>query len=232
MGRGLSGLANGVGDSPLAGLPGFGSGDGGAPLHHSLGISTTPYNIHIFTFSLLGIIIDIRATIQFSILKPLATDTIRSEKNIQFTMQSNTMLLLVSNFKKSFRPCSPLIQLSFQLGLLVSSCATLPRFFTAKEQAEQCYLGFVRCCSSTTKIPLRCFELNRCPIHFNELSVYNRICSKVSAEYHENGDELNVDIVDDIRGSEDQKLIENGPTTAQTIVTTLLLDSTVSDIPK
>lgn len=212
MGRGLSGLANGVGDSPLAGLPGFGSGDGGAPLHHSLGISTTPYNIHIFTFSLLGIIIDIRTTIQFSILKPLATDTIRSEKNIQFTMQSNTMLLL--------------------LGLLVSSCATLPRFFTAKEQAEQCYLGFVRCCSSTTKIPLRCFELNRCPIHFNELSVYNRICSKVSAEYHENGDELNVDIVDDIRGSEDQKLIENGPTTAQTIVTTLLLDSTVSDIPK
>ena len=31
-----------------------------------------------------------------SILKPLATDTNRSEKNIQFTMQSNTMLLLVS----------------------------------------------------------------------------------------------------------------------------------------
>ena len=33
-----------------------------------------------------------------SILKPLATDTNRSEKNIQFTMQSNTMLLLVSTF--------------------------------------------------------------------------------------------------------------------------------------
>lgn len=62
--------------------------------------------------------------------------------------------------------------------------------------------------------------------------MYNRICSKVSAEYYENGDELNVDTFDDIRRSEDQKLIENGPTTAQTIVTTLLLDSTVSDIPK
>merc|ERR1712130_103728 len=137
---------------------------------------------------------------------------IQSEKKIQFTMQSNAILLL--------------------LGLLVSSCATLPRFLTAKEQAEQCYLGFVRCCSSTTKIPLRCFELNSCPIHFNELSVYNRICSKVSAEYFEIGDELNVDTIGDIRRSEDQNLIENGPTTAQTIVTTLLLDSTVSDIPK
>ena len=54
----------------------------------------------------------------------------------------------------------------------------------------------------------------------------------MSAEYYESGDELNVDTFDDIRRSEDQKLIENGPTTAQTIVTTLLLDSTVSDIPK
>ena len=54
----------------------------------------------------------------------------------------------------------------------------------------------------------------------------------MSAEYYENGDELNVDTFDDIRESEDQKLIENGPTTAPTSVTTLLLDSTVSDIPK
>ena len=38
-----------------------------------------------------------------SILKPLATDTNRSEKNIQFTMQSNAMLLLVSNFQENIQ---------------------------------------------------------------------------------------------------------------------------------
>ena len=167
-----------------------------------------------------------------SILKPLTTDKQKwKEYSIYHAIKHNAATGECT-FNKTFRPCSPFILLPFQLGLLVSSCATLPRFLTAKEQAEQCYLGFIRCCSSTTKIPLRCFELNSCPIHFNELSVYNRICSKVSAEYYENGDELNVDTVGDIRRSEDQKLIENGPTTAQTIVTTLLLDSTVSDIPK
>merc|ERR1711860_36368 len=63
--------------------------------------------------------------------------------------------------------------------VLLPCCLSLPRFFNSKDQARQCATSFFRCCSSTKRIPYRCFELNRCPLNFFPLENYNEICSKI-----------------------------------------------------
>merc|ERR1711911_572432 len=63
--------------------------------------------------------------------------------------------------------------------VLLPCCLSLPRFFNSKDQARQCAASFFRCCSSTKRIPYRCFELNRCPLNFFPLEKYNEICSNI-----------------------------------------------------
>merc|ERR1711911_279557 len=63
--------------------------------------------------------------------------------------------------------------------VLLPCCLSLPRFFNSKDQARQCTTSFFRCCSSTKRIPYRCFELNRCPLNFFPLEKYNEICSNI-----------------------------------------------------
>merc|ERR1711911_48252 len=69
----------------------------------------------------------------------------------------------------------PVIMMIF----LLPCCLSLPRFFNSKDQARQCATSFFRCCSSTKRIPYRCFELNRCPLNFFPLENYNEICSNI-----------------------------------------------------
>merc|ERR1711944_226378 len=63
--------------------------------------------------------------------------------------------------------------------VLLPCCLSLPRFFNSKEQARLCAVSFFRCCSSTKRIPYRCFELNQCPLNFFPLENYNEICSNI-----------------------------------------------------
>merc|ERR1712165_249159 len=76
-----------------------------------------------------------------------------------------------------------IMKIFFVLLFFVSSSFSVPRFYLQQEQAENCYKAFYRCCSSTESLPLRCFELNNCPIHFNNLHTYNRICNKMYADF-------------------------------------------------
>jgi len=98
------------------------------------------------------------------------------------------------------------------LLFLFPCCLSKPRFLSTQQQVEKCFSGFYRCCSSTRKIPLRCFEINQCPIHFSSLQNYNSICSKIydDANGEEDISETKVEalIKDDSSASQLKYLIE------------------------
>merc|ERR1712079_517728 len=72
-----------------------------------------------------------------------------------------------------------------QLSLLLPSLFSLPKLVSKDEQSQLCVLAFYRCCSSTEKLPLRCFEMNRCNINFETLELYNSICRGIYKEEEE-----------------------------------------------
>merc|ERR1711997_71278 len=104
----------------------------------------------------------------------LKTD--RSCKHIQNKNKNHTITLTMQ------------FSILLVLAVLPLSLA-VPSFYSAQEQADRCWTGFYRCCSSTRTIPFRCFQLNGCPMHFTNLRVYNRICQKMYQEFNEIEDE-------------------------------------------
>merc|ERR1711911_271607 len=95
----------------------------------------------------------------------------------------------------------PVIMMIF----LLPCCLSLPRFFNSKDQARQCATSFFRCCSSTKRIPYRCFELNRCPLNFFPLENYNEICSNI---YDKNEKKMMV-IMEEVIQNDMEEVIEN-----------------------
>merc|ERR1711860_23086 len=103
----------------------------------------------------------------------------------------------------------PVIMMIF----LLPCCLSLPRFFNSKDQARQCATSFFRCCSSTKRIPYRCFELNRCPLNFFPLENYNEICRNIyddSMEEIDSSSQTNVMmIMEEVIKNDMEEVIEN-----------------------
>merc|ERR1711936_530822 len=89
--------------------------------------------------------------------------------------------------------------------VLLPCCLSLPRFFNSKDQARQCATSFFRCCSSTKRIPYRCFELNRCPLNFFPLEKYNEICSNI----YDKGEKKMMVIMEEVIQNDMEEVIEN-----------------------
>merc|ERR1711976_775983 len=103
----------------------------------------------------------------------------------------------------------PVIMMIF----LLPCCLSLPRFFNSKDQARLCAVSFFRCCSSTKRIPYRCFELNQCPLNFFPLEKYNEICSDI---YDDSMEEINstsqkkmMMIMEEVIKNDMEEVIEN-----------------------
>merc|ERR1712110_1274502 len=97
--------------------------------------------------------------------------------------------------------------------VLLPCCLSLPRFFNSKDQARQCATSFFRCCSSTKRIPYRCFELNRCPLNFFPLENYNGICSNIYDDSMEEIDSTSqtkvMMIMEEVIKNDMEEVIEN-----------------------